>query len=265
MTMEKLPVNGKHSLVAEDSWSELKIHSKARIALGHVGGSLPLREVLAFRLACAEAKDAIYSELQTTKLGDDVATLGVPVFKLSTRVNNRDEYLARPDLGRRLCEQDIERLQSAKQRFDIVFVITDGLSAKAVNTNSVALLSEIIPALKSRFNLAVALVEQGRVAVGDDVGELLQARFSVVLVGERPGLSVPDSMGIYTTYNPRLGLTDERRNCISNIHAHGLSLKGAASILNFLLEQSFEKKISGVSLKMSLDLHAAKDEGMELK
>ncbi|RKD88268.1 ethanolamine ammonia-lyase subunit EutC [Mangrovibacterium diazotrophicum] len=263
--MEKLPLNGKRSVVLEDSWSELKVHSKARIALGHVGGSLPLREVLAFRLACAEAKDAIYSELQTDQLCEAIASLDVPVFKLSSKIRSRDEYLVRPDLGRRLRESDIDLLQSIKQTCDIVFVVTDGLSADAVNKSSIELITQIIPVLKSRFDIAVAVVEQGRVAIGDEIGELLQAHFSVVLVGERPGLSVPDSMGIYTTYNPRLGLTDERRNCISNIHASGLSAKGAATILNYLIEQSFEKRISGVALKMSLDLRTGNPEGEALK
>jgi len=263
--MDKLSLNGKRSLVLEDSWSELKVHSKARIALGHVGGSLPLREVLAFRLACAEAKDAIYSELRKDEICESVAKMDIPVFKLSSRVKNRDEYLVRPDLGRRLSKPDVELMQSINQTCDIVFVITDGLSAEAVNKSSIELLTQIVPSLKSRFDLAVAVVEQGRVAIGDEIGELLKARFTVVLVGERPGLSVPDSMGIYTTYNPRLGLTDERRNCISNIHDSGLSAKGAAAILNYLIEQSFEKRISGVALKMSLDLHAPDGKGKELE
>ncbi len=261
--MEKKPLNGKRSVVLEDSWSELKAHSKARIALGHVGGSLPLREVLAFRLACAEAKDAIYSELNTVQLCDSFASLEVPVFKLSSRIENRDEYLVRPDLGRRLSEPDVELMQTINQTCDIIFIVTDGLSADAVNKNAFEVLKKIIPTLKSRFDIAVAVVKQGRVAIGDEIGGLLKAEFSVVMVGERPGLSVPDSMGIYTTYSPKMGLTDERRNCISNIHQDGLSAEAAATILNYLIEQSFEKKISGVSLKMSLDLLGENQNGLE--
>ncbi len=247
------PVSVGASVIQEDTWIGLKNFTKARIALGNVGGSLPLREVLALKLAHAGAKDAIYSGLDVDGLREQLSGLQVPVFRLGSRIEDRLQYLKRPDLGRRLNEQSAVSLQETGQTFDLVFVVADGLSAEAVNLPASEVLKLVIPELASHYKIAVALVSQGRVAVGDEIGELLNARFTAVLIGERPGLSSHESMGIYTTYAPEIGLTDERRNCISNIHPDGMSYWDALRILTYLIEQSFQRKISGVDIKLELD------------
>ena len=241
------------SIIHEDSWSSLKDFTKARIALGNVGGSLPLREVLEFKLAHALAKDAIYSGLDIQGLEQKLATFDIPVFKLHSRIENRNQYLKRPDLGRRLNKESVARLKKAKQAFDMVFVVTDGLSAEAVNIHAPEILQMIIPHAISQFKIAIALVEQGRVAISDEIGEILDTNFTAIFIGERPGLSSPESMGIYTTYKPQVGLTDERRNCISNIHYDGLSYIDAFQILSYLIKQSFLYKTSGIDIKITFD------------
>ena len=240
------------SIIQEDVWASLKDFTKARIALGNVGGSLPLREVLAFKLAHAGAKDAIYSSLDVPGLQSKLTGLQVPIFLLNSRIDDRVQYLRRPDLGRRLDEQSVACLKKAEESFDLVFAIVDGLSAEAVNLHAVEVLKLIVPALASKYKIAVALVSQGRVAIGDEIGELLSTRFTAVLIGERPGLSSHESMGIYTTYSPEIGLTDERRNCISNIHPDGLSYRDATRILFYLIEQSFLRETSGVDIKIEI-------------
>jgi ethanolamine ammonia-lyase small subunit len=248
-----IPVFKAGSIIQEDSWIGLKDFTKARIALGNVGGSLPLREVLALKLAHAVAKDAIYSVMDVTGLQENLAELKVPIFVLSSRIEDRTQYLKRPDLGRRLNEQSVFNLKEVDQSFDLVLVVSDGLSAEAVNLHAFEVLKLMIPKLESYYKLAVVLVNQGRVAIGDEIGELLKARFTGVLIGERPGLSSPESMGIYTTYAPKVGLTDERRNCISNIRPDGLSYFDSVRILYYLIEQSFLRKTSGVDIKLELD------------
>lgn len=236
-----------------DVWEELKAFSNARIALGHVGNSIPLKEVLQLKLAHAYAKDAIYTPLDVIGLQEDLKVFNYPIFHLKTKVKNRDEYLRRPDLGKELDAKSISILNENTKDFDIVFVITDGLSATAVNSQIKVLLETILDALDLKDTIAIALVEQGRVAIGDPIASLLKARFSVVCIGERPGLSSPKSMGIYTTYNPTIGTTDERRNCISNVHAEGLQTTVAAKMLHYLLTKSIENEISGVNLKLNMN------------
>lgn len=240
-------------IINEDSWDNLKNITKARIALGNVGGSLPLREVLDFKLAHALAKDAIYSELDIENIRIELEEFKVPVFELHSQVKDRNQYLKRPDLGRRLDEKSVAILKESTKEFDIVFVISDGLSAEAVNIHASKMLQIVLPELLPKYNIAIAFVEQGRVAVGDEIGKILNASFTAILIGERPGLSSPESMGIYTTYNPKIGLTDERRNCISNIHYDGMSYTDASRILFYLTEQSFSHKTSGISIKIELD------------
>mgnify|MGYP000879230142 CR=1 FL=1 len=240
------------SVIQEDAWTSLKDFTKARIALGNVGGSLPLREVLAFKLAHAEAKDAIYSDLNITEIQQNLKGLDVPVYVLNSNVEDRMQYLKRPDLGRRLNQQSVSLLKEIGKSFDVVFILADGLSADAINLHAFEVLKLIIPVLSLKYKIAVALVNQGRVAIGDEIGKLLNARFTAIMIGERPGLSSHESMGIYTTYAPEVGLTDERRNCISNIHPDGLNYWDATRILSYLIEQSFLRKISGVEIKLEL-------------
>ena len=237
--------------IKQDPWENLKGFTNARIALGSVGNAIPLDEVLQFRIAHAKAKDAIASELNINALREEIESWGYPVYEVKSQVGHRNEYLQRPDLGRKLDVNSKNRLQKVQQEFDMVFVIADGLSANAVNLNAVPLLKKLLPKLEG-YKVGFVLASMARVALGDAIGHLLHSKFVAMCIGERPGLSSPESMGIYTTYAPQLGLTDERRNCISNIHKNGLNPKQGAALLFYLIQQSFSKKISGVSIKINL-------------
>lgn len=241
----------KSRSIERDPWENLKKFTNARIALGSTGSSIPLEEVLKFRFAHAKAKDAIYSGLKNEFLKSQIQAWNYPVWEVKSRVNDRDEYLKRPDLGRKLNNSSEELLKEAHETFDIVFVIADGLSANAVNKNTIPLLKEILPKWKGR-KIGFVLATMARVALSDVIGTLLNTKIVVMCIGERPGLSSPESMGVYTTYAPKLGLTDERRNCISNIHENGLEGKQAASLLHHLVQQSFAKKTSGINIKMDV-------------
>lgn len=229
----------------------LKEFTAARIALGRVGASIPLKQSLEFKLAHAHARDAVYSTLRVDELTTKLSLFNLPVLHLHSKALTRHKYLKRPDLGRRLDENSSAILSDYNSGADVAILIADGLSAEAVNENASCLLEILLPMLISA-GLSVApicLVEQGRVAIGDDVGFLLNAKLSVVLIGERPGLSAADSMGAYLTYNPRPGLTDESRNCISNIRPEGLIYQAAAEKIFYLITESFRRRISGVDLK----------------
>ncbi len=240
----------KQDLKLTDAWRRLKEFTNARIGLGSIGNAMPLEEVLALKLAHAKAKDAIYTELDTEDLKKRITEgLNLEVFEFRSKVKDRNQYLVRPDFGKRL---GISNSRQIYPPTDILFVITDGLSASAVNNNALEVLNILVPEIRDQFTLSAALVEQGRVAIGDEVAELFNAKFVAVFIGERPGLSSPESMGIYTTFNPRSGFTDEKRNCISNIHQNGLKDFQAALILKFLIIQSFHLKMSGVGLKVDL-------------
>jgi len=237
------------NLSLPDRWQKLKTFTKARVALGNVGTGLPLSEVLALKHAHALAKDAIVAalDLEALEKKSKEHQISCQIFK--SQVRDRLDYLKRPDLGRKLAGSNgIDHFE----KVTILFVITDGLSATAVNKNAFMVLDGVLADLKQNYSLAIALVEQGRVAIGDEVAELYQADFVAVFIGERPGLSSPESMGIYTTYHPKLGLTDERRNCISNIHADGLSGDQASVLLRYLIDRSFALKRSGIDLKIEI-------------
>ncbi len=196
-------------------FSSLKAFTAARIGIGLVGSSVPLSHSLEFKLAHAHARDAVYSVLDIERLSKDLRQFNLPVLYLHSKADTRARYLQRPDLGRQLNE--VSTAQLANQiNADIVIIIADGLSATAVNKNVNDLLAILIPKLlAAKLTLApLCLVEQGRVAIGDDIARGLKAKLSLMLIGERPGLSAADSMGAYLTYNPRPGLTDESRNCI---------------------------------------------------
>jgi ethanolamine ammonia-lyase small subunit len=237
-------------LIQNDPWEHLKTFSNARIALGNVGGSLPLREVLDFRLAHANAKDAVYSQLEILSLKQELGKYCPYVVSLKSQAEDRDQYLKRPDLGKNLHPSSVTALQNGPQKFDLILVLADGLSAGAVNAHATEVIGSLLSRLSPKFSIGIVLVSQGRVAIGDEIGCLLKAKMTIVFIGERPGLSSPSSMGIYTTYGPKMGLTDERRNCISNIHENGLTHVGAAQTLLYLIEQSFLNKISGVAIKL---------------
>lgn len=236
-----------------DPWASLQRFTAARIALGRTGVSIPLSESLGFRLAHAHARDAVYSSLDMAALQQSLYTFGLPMLPLQSQATSRQQYLQRPDLGRRLNEASRTQLSASRtpQAHDIAFILADGLSAMAVNTHAPALLTLLLPALLADgYTLApLSFVEHGRVAISDEIGSLLQARIAVILIGERPGLTSPDSLGIYSTYQPVVGLTDDSRNCISNVRPAGLSYAAAAHKLRYLIRESLRLKLSGVALK----------------
>ncbi|MDR6197402.1 ethanolamine ammonia-lyase subunit EutC [Siphonobacter sp. SORGH_AS_0500] len=240
------------SPVSPDGWESLKTFTQARIALGRTGVSIPLRESLAFKLAHAHAKDAVYSSLDTNFFMEKFTEYDLPFFLLKSKAAHRDEYLQRPDLGRRLQEESRKNLAATHlQPADIAIVIADGLSASAVNTHAWPLIRAFrAQALAQGFTFSpLVLVQQARVAISDEIGTLLQVKMVVQLIGERPGLSSSDSMGAYVTYAPEPGLTDERRNCISNIRPQGLGINLAVDKLMYLTQQAFRLQLTGVALK----------------
>jgi ethanolamine ammonia-lyase small subunit len=236
----------------DDPLNILKEFTAARIAIGRTGASIPLKQSLAFKLAHAHARDAVYSELDIDGLTANLQQFELPVLHLHSRAAYREQYLQRPDLGRQLNEGSISQLtDQTTSGVDIVIMIADGLSAAAVNSNAVGLLKILIPQLQTAgLKLApICLIKQGRMAIADDTGIYLNARLSIILIGERPGLSSADSMGAYLTFGPRPGLTDESRNCISNIRPHGLTFRPAAKKIFYLVQEAFKRKLSGVGLK----------------
>ena len=253
-------------------WDTLRRYTDARIALGRAGHSLPTAAHLAFQLAHAQARDAVHLPFDVMGVATALQLLGLKSLSLHSAAVDRAMYLQRPDLGRRLDEPSRQTLAEWRARqtasdsvavhqpdsFDLAFVIADGLSALAVHQNAVALISATLDRLRSDASPAwsvapIALVEQGRVAIGDETGQGLRANAVVVLIGERPGLSSPDSLGIYITWAPRPGLTDVSRNCISNVRPAGLSIDAAAAKLHQLLVQSRVRQLSGVALKDEAD------------
>jgi ethanolamine ammonia-lyase small subunit len=240
------------SPIQEDAWGALRAFTPARIALGRAGAALPLKEVLEFRMAHAHARDAVYSLLDTGGLRHALEPLGLPIHVLHSQAADRHTYLQRPDLGRKLdTASETRLLEGTIPGSDLAFVVADGLSATAVNRHAAPLLDLLVPALRDAgIHLApLCLLEQGRVATGDPIGHLLGARMTILLIGERPGLSSADSMGAYLTFGPSPGLTDESRNCISNIRPQGLSYADAADRLLHLIGASMRLGLSGVGLK----------------
>ncbi|WP_071544529.1 ethanolamine ammonia-lyase subunit EutC [Pseudodesulfovibrio hydrargyri] len=235
-------------LVAEDFWAGLRTWTDARIALGRAGVSQRTRDVLAFQLDHARARDAVHQQ------PDRRATFGdIEFLEVESRAPDRAVFLQRPDLGRLLARESEAMLAArAGNGFDVAFTVSAGLSSTAVERNFAPFWREFAPALEG-LGLSAAppcFAEQGRVALGDRVALALGARMAVVLIGERPGLSSPDSMGIYMTYGPKSDTTDEARNCISNIRPAGLGYAEAARTLCALMSEAFRRSVSGVDLKV---------------
>lgn len=233
--------------VIRNPWDQLRQFTAARIALGRTGVSMPTAPQLAFQLAHAQARDAVHLELDDAALARELtAALGLPCICVHSAAPDRATYLRRPDLGRKL--DPASRVALDRQgHYDIGFVIADGLSALAIERHA-------IPFLRSFLGTAAAIaplviVRQGRVAIGDEVAQLLGIELVVVMIGERPGLSSPDSMGLYLTWQPRVGMTDERRNCISNVRPEGLGYDDAARKLHYLVNEARRRGVSGVALK----------------
>ena len=252
--------NSTENPVVENPWRRLREFTDARIGLGRAGISLPTKELLEFQLSHARARDAVHFPLDCDGLMSALeASVLIPVkdiHRLHSRADDRMTYLQRPDLGRRLNDYSRSLLQhdmatddGVSRKYDLGIVIVDGLSSLAVQQNALPFLETLLPLVPQLSLAPIAIVEQGRVAVGDEVGELLNARCVIVLIGERPGLSSPDSLGLYLTFNPHTGLTDAARNCISNIRPAGLSYNEAARRAQYLLNEAQRLQLSGVNLK----------------
>lgn len=248
--------------VTPAGWGTLRRFTDARIALGRAGHSLPTAPHLAFQLAHAMARDAVHLPFDAHGVAAGVQALGLDAVRLHSAAADRATYLQRPDLGRRLDEASRALLQQRPSaQVDLAFVVGDGLSALAIHQNAVPLIAATVQRLQADAQPwsigPVAVVEQARVAVGDEAGAGLKARCVVVLIGERPGLSSPDSLGLYLTWNPQPGLTDANRNCISNVRPAGLAIEAAAAKLVHLLGAARTGRISGVGLKDDTDDAAA--------
>ncbi|WP_339842578.1 ethanolamine ammonia-lyase subunit EutC [uncultured Halopseudomonas sp.] len=249
--------------VIDNPWRRLREFTDARIGLGRAGISLPTSELLAFQLSHAQARDAVHFPLDVSALRAELQALqgmsaDTPLLHLLSQATDRVTYLQRPDLGRKLDDasrQQVVALPAAANATpsDLAIVIVDGLSSLAVQQNAAPFLAELLPLLQSQQQLwslaPLTVVEQGRVAIGDDIGELINARMVLLLIGERPGLSSPDSLGLYLTWNPRSGLNDAARNCISNVRPAGLAYAEAARRVVYLMNEARRLQLSGVNLK----------------
>lgn len=252
---------------------ELRALTPARVGLGRTGVSQQTRDLLDFQLAHAQARDAVHARLEAAALAatladilaqlrpgesspDETGSVGTgtqQVLRLHSAARNRKEYLQRPDLGRKLDERSGASVAGLGE-FELALIVADGLSALAVERHVPSLLKELLPRLEGWRLAPMCIVEQGRVAIGDEIGHALGAQISVVLIGERPGLSSPDSLGAYITWAPEPGRTDAERNCISNIRAEGLSYRQAAEQILFYLTESRRLQLSGIRLKESTHL-----------
>ena len=239
----------------DSPWLALRSLTSARIALGRTGTSLPTSAQLDFQYAHAQARDAVHLPFDASALSDALRAKGRETVSLHSAAADRDSYLQRPDKGRRLDDASVQTLRDQAAAFpggvDIAIVVADGLSSLAVHRHAVPFLArmEELASAEGWTLSPVMLVEQGRVAIADEIGELLGAKMSVILIGERPGLSSPDSLGVYFTYGPKVGLNDAHRNCISNVRLEGLSYALAAHRLLYLMREACKRQLSGVSLK----------------
>ena len=226
-----------------DPWMRWRAATKARIGLGRSGDALPTKALLDFELAHSRARDAVHGTVDFAALAK---SLPEPSIHVRSQAADRLTYLRRPDLGRRLdADCDLPR-----GGCDLAFVIADGLSARAVEAHAVPLLQAVLGRLDGWTIAPIVLAEQARVALGDEIGARLGTACVAVLIGERPGLSAADSLGIYLTWDPKPGRRDAERNCISNIHGGGLDTDSAARMLVWLLSEARRRKLSGIDLKL---------------
>ncbi|WP_028580313.1 ethanolamine ammonia-lyase subunit EutC [Desulfogranum japonicum] len=237
--------------IVSDPWAKLQQFTDARIGLGRCGTSMPTEEVLKFKLSHAQARDAVHQPVQTEAMASKLQQNGFTPLVLHSSVQDRSEYLTRPDKGRSLSQNSVDLLTHEQTGYDICVVICDGLSAPAIHESALDVTIHFLNIVRQSTLTAspVCMVTNGRVAIGDQIGHLLQARMVVLLIGERPGLSSPNSLGAYLTYAPLPGLTDESRNCISNIRKGGMSTGEAVRKIAYLVEEAFTLKHSGVALK----------------
>lgn len=259
--MTDLPVKSASPAVTADPWEELRRLTSARIALGRAGTSLPTAAQLDFQFAHAQARDAVHLPFDHQSVRDQLTARERDNLLLHSAAEDRYTYLQRPDLGRRLSEESARQLDEYAAQHpggcDLAVVVADGLSALAVQRHTEPFLGRLEEqALAEGWTLSpVVLVQQGRVAIADEVAERLGACMVVILIGERPGLSSPDSLGLYFTYAPKVGLTDATRNCISNIRLEGLSYGMAAHRLMYLMREACRRQLSGVGLKDEAEIN----------
>ena len=249
-----------------DKLASLRAATPARIFLPRAGLALRTHANLQFQLDHAEARDAVHERLDVETLIEALRSRGLEALRLASAAPDRRTYLLRPDLGRELDDPSRGRLASSAGDYDIVFVIADGLSARAISAHAIALLDEALPAFEQgSWKLApVVVVEQGRVAIGDEIGEILGAKLVAVLIGERPGLSSPDSLGVYLTFAPHVGRGDAERNCLSNIRSRGMSYSEAAQRMFYLCAEARRRKLTGVELKDETPLEKRDDQSPRL-
>jgi ethanolamine ammonia-lyase small subunit len=260
-----------------DAWSGLRSATSARIALGRAGGSLPTREWLEFKAAHAAAREAVHCEFDAEQLAAGIGALGVDVIIADSAAGDRLTFLQRPDLGRRLDDrsrftlqekcsphaprEDLHHAERDEYTFDLAIIVSDGLSALAVHRQAPPLLAALLPGLfAEQWRIAPIIVTRfGRVALQDEIGQTVGAQLALTLIGERPGLGSPDSLGAYLVYDPKLGNTDAHRNCVSNIRPEGLPCEAAAQTLHYLLGEARRRRISGVRLKDERSLPTSSD------
>ena len=242
-------------------WADLAALTPARIALGRVGPSLPTGEVLALALDHARARDAVHLPFDALGVAREIAALGFSTLLVASQAPDRATYLRRPDLGRRLVRESCRELAAKSKSEPIAIVVADGLSSAAVHSHAARLIAELQPLLAAEGwrRGPVVVAQQARVALGDEVGEILGARLVIELIGERPGLSSPDSLGAYLTFAPRVGRTDAERNCVSNIRAEGLSYQEAAHRIAWLARAALRGQYTGFALKDESPALAALD------
>ena len=240
--------------IAPDPWADLRAHTQARLALGRAGAALPTAELLRFGMAHAQARDAVHIPLDADALAAQLQALGCATRLVHSAAPDRATYLLRPDLGRRLSNADAAVLRDMPAEGgapnDLLVVVADGLSSLAVARQAPPLVQAIRQQAPAGWHIGpVVIAQQARVALGDEVGSLLEARMVAVLIGERPGLSSPDSLGIYLTWHPQVGRSDAERNCISNVRPEGLEPAQAAARLWWLCRAARQLGLTGVGLK----------------
>ncbi len=252
MTDETLDGPGAKAIAA-NPWHELRRFTDARIALGRAGASLPTAPLLAFDLAHAQARDAVHAPLDTEALKRELDGRALDSIEVRSAALSREQYLRRPDLGRELDASSAAQLArhaaAAEKKPDLVFVIADGLSSQAAALHAIPLIDRTIARLNGWHVGSIVIATQARVAIGDAIGQLMNAAMVAVLIGERPGLSSPASLGVYLTYAPAVGRTDAQRNCISNVRPEGLVYEAAAFKLVHLLDAARSRKLTGIDLK----------------
>ena len=235
-------------------WAKLRAHTPARIGLPRSGVSLSAGSVLDLRAAHAAARDAVWTPLDLAALAEALSASDLETVNVASQAADRRNYLMRPDLGRKLSAEAAGRLVAMRGDYDLALVVVDGLSPTAVQRHAAPLLAALLPTLRAGWRLApTVLAEQGRVALGDEIAMALGAKAALVLIGERPGLSANDSLGVYLTWGVKAGLTDADRNCISNIRPEGVGYDEAARQIAYLLGAARKGGYSGVALKNRAD------------